>query len=280
MENKIYIGTSVALTAEHITRSALSIDVNPAALKAVIEVEAAGKAFNADGSLTMLYEPHIAYRYAPSEAVQDDLVDAGVAARAARAIPYPGRYAARYEQFETCARIGGLELACLSTSWGLPQGMGFNFKAFGYRSATEMVTAFAKYGEPEQIDGMCRFIAANPVMHRAMRDLNWRSFARSYNGPEFAKNRYDTRLSSAFLKHNKDTVNLGRVLRYGHKGKDVEFLQTLLQRAGYDIDADGHFGKVTFAAVTAYQSTRNLDVDGIVGSQTALRLINEKGTAS
>jgi hypothetical protein len=61
----------------------------------------------------------------------------------------------------------------------------------------------------------------------------------------------------------------GTTLRRGASGADVERLQRLLARAPtYHRPVDGIFGSRTEAAVKAYQSTRGLVVDGIVGPQT------------
>ncbi|GBC60909.1 hypothetical protein DENIS_1869 [Desulfonema ishimotonii] len=49
---------------------------------------------------------------------------------------------------------------------------------------------------------------------------------------------------------------------------DVERLQNALIRAGYDLDADGQFGRGTGAAVRAFQRTHGQVADGIVGPKT------------
>ena len=60
-----------------------------------------------------------------------------------------------------------------------------------------------------------------------------------------------------------------RTLRYGDEGLYVQYLQMLLKRAGEDPGhTDGIFGRRTFRAVTAFQSSRGLLSDGIVGQLT------------
>ncbi len=54
----------------------------------------------------------------------------------------------------------------------------------------------------------------------------------------------------------------------GNKGSDVLALQYLLQQAGRSVATDGDFGSGTTAAVKAFQSSRNLTADGIVGPAT------------
>lgn len=60
-----------------------------------------------------------------------------------------------------------------------------------------------------------------------------------------------------------------KTLRYGDEGLYVQYLQVLLKRAGEEPgNADGIFGRRTFRAVTAFQSSRGLLSDGIVGRLT------------
>ena len=53
-------------------------------------------------------------------------------------------------------------------------------------------------------------------------------------------------------------------LRTGSRGDSVRLLQTLLNRAGYDLAVDGIFGTMTWCSVKGFQSERGLQVDGIV----------------
>ena len=64
------------------------------------------------------------------------------------------------------------------------------------------------------------------------------------------------------------------VLRKGADGCAVRTLQALLQEFfTTNIDVDGDFGNRTEATVKRFQSSRNLDIDGIVGAKTWKELI-------
>jgi GH24 family phage-related lysozyme (muramidase) len=52
------------------------------------------------------------------------------------------------------------------------------------------------------------------------------------------------------------------------EGNDVQQLQLALQKAGFNLDADGIFGKATEAAVRQFQEQKGLEVDGIAGLAT------------
>jgi putative chitinase len=58
------------------------------------------------------------------------------------------------------------------------------------------------------------------------------------------------------------------MLRRGDKGPDVTVLQNILTKAGFAVVADSDFGQHTEDAVKAYQASRGLDNDGIVGEAT------------
>jgi len=55
--------------------------------------------------------------------------------------------------------------------------------------------------EKNQLLAMCSFIAANKGMYDALVTENWAKFAKLYNGPEYAVNKYDEKLKKAFEKY-------------------------------------------------------------------------------
>ena len=112
----------------------------------------------------------------------------------------------RLEKAEQCAIYLGLsqteayDAACASASWGLFQILGNNYKACGFANASNFANAMEK-GENEHLKAFCRFVIANPAMHQALNEKRWADFARSYNGPAYAKNRYDQKLAEAYTRN-------------------------------------------------------------------------------
>lgn len=65
------------------------------------------------------------------------------------------------------------------------------------------------------------------------------------------------------------------VLKKGAKGESVRSMQQLLDAKGFPCDADGSFGGATEKALQAFQSARELAVDGSCGSQTWHKLLGQ-----
>ena len=71
-------------------------------------------------------------------------------------------------------------------------------------------------------------------------------------------------------------LTIDRILNRGSIGDDVKQMQKVLKQLGYDLGTfgdnadgiDGRFGKMTQAAVRAFQEANGLTVDGIVGPNT------------
>lgn len=67
--------------------------------------------------------------------------------------------------------------------------------------------------------------------------------------------------------------------QYGDTGKEVEKIQTLLQKLDYKIKVDGIYGKNTKEAVVDYQINNQLSIDGIVGPETLESLLINTGAS-
>ena len=63
--------------------------------------------------------------------------------------------------------------------------------------------------------------------------------------------------------------------RVGDQGSDVAEIQGQLASLGYDVAADGDFGPATAEAVKAFQISRGLDADSLVGPSTYSALLGK-----
>lgn len=150
------------------------------AVAAVMAVESSGRGYDAStGKVLIQFEPYW-FKYYSGIAIANGVEN----------------QAKEWEAFNN-AWAKNPNAAMMATSWGLGQIMGFNFKAAGYRSVDDMVTAFRE-SEYNQLHGMLMMISANHKLKKAMQDKDWRTFAYYYNGPQYLKFKYDTRLASAY----------------------------------------------------------------------------------
>jgi hypothetical protein len=78
--------------------------------------------------------------------------------------------------------------------------MGFHWKRLGYASVQDFVAAMSA-GESQQFEAFTRFIEADSVLHKALKARKWAEFAKLYNGPDYLRNLYDTKLQRAYERH-------------------------------------------------------------------------------
>ncbi|MEN6470589.1 MAG: cell wall hydrolase [Clostridiaceae bacterium] len=63
-------------------------------------------------------------------------------------------------------------------------------------------------------------------------------------------------------------------------GKRVHRVQYMLSKLGYDVEADGYFGKTTKEALIAFQKEHRLKTDGVAGPSTLKALIRAYGESA
>lgn len=186
-----YRGAGRKLSDTDLPKLGHLIGVGEDEIHAILDVESAGSGFDGQGRLKALYEPHLAYAYSFG-GTRARLVQAGLAYPRWGQQPYPHE---SYTRIDAAAAIDET-IAAKSTSWGLGQILGSNYKVAGFGTPQEMIAAFAD-SEYEQLRGVINFLIANHL-DGAVRAHNWAALARGYNGAGYAKNQYDTKLAQAF----------------------------------------------------------------------------------
>lgn len=178
-------GKAIPLTDEGLRAAANFCQVSREELWAVVQVETSGCGFLSDRRPVILFERHVFFR---KTGVYSDISD-----------PTPGGYGApgrhQYDRLNRALEIDPIA-ALESASWGLGQIMGDNHKRVGYSSAAAMVNAF-RDGEDAQLMAIAAFMR-NSNLCKSLRAHDWQSVARTYNGPGYARNSYDTRLKRAY----------------------------------------------------------------------------------
>lgn len=187
------------LSQQDLVWAAGELNVPVAAIMAVNEVESRGRGFFSNGRPAILFERHIMARRlrhhgidpAPHIAEAPELVN-----------PSAGGYLGGVREYGRLERAQQVhyDSALESASWGLFQIMGFHWQHLDYNSARHFV-ACMHGGEREHLAAFIRFIQKDPVLLSSLRHQRWERFARRYNGPAYARNRYDVRMAQAYHSH-------------------------------------------------------------------------------
>jgi hypothetical protein len=194
-----FLGDAIPVSDSDIDTIAEEIGVPPAALRAVITVEAAGKGFDKINRPKALFERHHFFKHLSQKKPEllQGAVDAELAYPKWGMKPYPKGSDAVYDEIVLACAIDET-CALLSTSWGMGQIMGSNYKMVGCDSVQGMVEE-ARSGEAGQLRQMAAFIKSAGLADE-LSNLNWAAFARGYNGPGYAQNKYDEKLEEAYNK--------------------------------------------------------------------------------
>lgn len=185
------------------------LNVPLASIYAVNEVESKGKGFLDNGKPVILFERHIMYRQLakvrhpgddPAELKRH--ADQLATSNPALVNPKPGGYIGGTAEHQrlAMARLIDDTAALESASWGAFQIMGFHWQRLGFASAQAFVAAMSA-GESQQFDAFTRFIETDPALHKAIKARKWAEFAKLYNGPDYLRNLYDTKLQRAYERH-------------------------------------------------------------------------------
>lgn len=182
------------ITEAQLVTLASEYNVELAALKAVIEVESRGDGFYDDGYPVILYEGHQFHKFTN-----------GKFSISHPDLSYP-KWTKQYYKYNQIDRIDAAaeldaKAAMMSTSWGCMQVMGFNYKVVGYKTVEDFVKAMFE-SEYNQIKAGLEYIKNTGLLDE-VRSKSWRAFARGYNGPRYAENKYHTKLQNAYIKYSK-----------------------------------------------------------------------------
>ncbi len=188
------------LTDEDFRRVANELQVEVAAIKAVVAVEAGSemKGFWAPGVPVVNHDRSLwnsckskvkSNKKAPADAKIPDGLSSAFAKKAWQKL--------------INARKSNIQQADLSTFWGMFQIGGFNYQLCGCSSIEEFVELMS-YSELEQLELFAALIV-NCNMVQYLRSKNWAAFAKKYNGSSYARHGYHTKMANAYrkFKNNK-----------------------------------------------------------------------------
>lgn len=190
------------LTDADFARAATSLNVSVPIIRAVAHVEAAGRGFHNGSGIArpvILYEAHVFGRLTSHrhQSVKDTRGNALSSRNWNRALYGPAGEWQHNGRLAPAARLNR-EAALRACSWGFFQIMGENHRIVGHPTIQGFVNAMYA-GAGHHLDAFVEFIKSNKL-ETALRTLNWREFARRYNGPGFEQNQYHIKLAEAFKR--------------------------------------------------------------------------------
>lgn len=188
------------LTNEMIKDLANRLGIEPALLKAVQIVEAAGRdGFLSDGRPQILFEGHIMYKEFHKKFPDRDL---DYLCKRFSMVFYPkwdkSKYfggLGEYKRLKLAKEIDE-ECALKATSWGMFQIMGFNHNLCGCKDVFDFVHKMSESHE-KQLELMYYFMNNSGCL-KELKERDWAGFAKKYNGPGYAQNAYDQKLKNAY----------------------------------------------------------------------------------
>lgn len=186
-----------------------------ATVYAVNEIESRGRGFLDNGKPVVLFERHIMYRQltavahdqrSPTElkrhadglaALHPDIINST-----------PGGYVGGNGEHQRLTKARQIDdsAALESTSWGAFQIMGFHWRRLGHYSVQAFVASM-ETNESQQFTAFVTFLQTDKELHDALKARRWDDFARVYNGPQYARNRYHLRLQQAFERYSTCTCD-------------------------------------------------------------------------
>ena len=195
------VSTKIAnlfLTDDYIAQKAKEEGVEPAAIKAVVKVESGGAGFYSNGDPKILFEGHIFWQQLKEvginpvglQAANEDIIY-----QKWTKSHYTGQAIGEYDRLARAKAINE-EAALKSASWGMFQIMGFNAGVSGFDQVTDFVSSMSE-SEERQLDAFFAFLHHENIF-KYLKNKDWAGFARRYNGSQFKKNQYDSKLQVAF----------------------------------------------------------------------------------
>lgn len=184
------------LTEADYQEAAKLLGCEPAAIKAVAEVESSGSGFLATGEPKILFERHY-FRRLTGNRFDKLYPDLSGPYKAGTYGPGGQHQHRRLQAAISLDRNAALQ----SASWGRFQIMGENYQLAGFKSIQSFINAMYN-SERDHLLAFSNFVI-NKGLAGDIRNKDWARFARGYNGPAYAQNKYDIKMAAAYKKYSK-----------------------------------------------------------------------------
>lgn len=197
-------GGILRLTEDDYKEVAEMLGVEPAAVKAVVEIEAgpSHQGFSEPGMPLINFDFSMFNQFARRNGVNlskyrksHPLVFSAPSAR-----KYGSRQQAQHARLKA-ARTIDERTAIEGTFWGMFQIGGFNWRKCGATDINDFVERMSR-SERDQLELFAQFLKSTQL-DKQLKAKNWAAFARGYNGPSYARRGYHTRMARAYAKYSK-----------------------------------------------------------------------------
>ena len=193
------------LTDARIAEIARENGIHPAALLAVKLIESGTKSgFLDSGKPQILFQGHVFYKYLKANVKS---LDMNKLCAQYPNIVYPKWDKSKYfggekewTRLEQARKIN-MKYANYAASWGMFQVMGFNYKTCGCKSIDEFVEKMCTSQEHQLLLTINFLKNSNLIV--PLQKRQWATFAKGYNGPGFAQNKYHIKLQAAYNNYLK-----------------------------------------------------------------------------
>jgi hypothetical protein len=171
-----------------IEQAAVTLGVEVAVVKAFDQVETKQYGFLKSGKPTILFETDKFAKYAPE-----------VNPKAYPLIATKKGYLGGESEWRRFDLAGCLnfEAAVKATSFGRYQVLGESYKAAGYKTVHDFFIDMM-ISEHKHLNAFVNYVISKKSLHTAMKVKDWKTMAKDYNGRDYAKNKYDTKLEAAY----------------------------------------------------------------------------------
>jgi hypothetical protein len=187
------------LTPDDFAAAATRLGCEAAALKAVARIETRRSPWDKQGRPAILFERHkfSAHSQRAFDRSHPDLSSPnGYDNQSANPRDRYGPYGAQYGKLWRAAMLHE-EAALKSASWGTFQILGENFEECGFKSIGAFVSAMMK-SQQDHLRAVVAFIESSTRRLTALRQKDWPTFARYYNGPGYARHDYHGRIKGHY----------------------------------------------------------------------------------
>ncbi|MGI4876237.1 MAG: N-acetylmuramidase family protein [Janthinobacterium lividum] len=162
-----------------------------ASIKAVAEVETGIRgSWDPDGRPIILFERHLFAGMTSGEFTSSHPDISNPTAGGY------GTYAAQHPKLKRAAALNE-QAALQAASWGGYQILGQNYASAGFATVDAFVSAQME-SERRQLEVFVAVVLANRGWLRAFQAKDWTTFASGYNGPDYKRNDYDTKMKDAY----------------------------------------------------------------------------------